>query len=57
MTGSRNSEYPWLFATGAKMASRSETFLADEILEMNEVVEQTNAKKATNFGLSVFASR
>ena len=53
LTGSRNSEYSWLFATGAKMASRSETFLADEILATNEAVVQTNAKKATNFGLSV----
>ena len=35
------------------MASRSETFLADEILATNEPVVQTNAKKATNFGLSV----
>ena len=52
-TGSRNSEYSWLFATGAKMASRSETFLTDEILATNEAVVQRNAEKATNFGLSV----
>ena len=57
MTGSRNSEYPWLFATGAKMASPSETFLADEISAMNEEDVQTNAEKATNFGLSVFTGR
>ena len=35
------------------MASRSETFLADEILATNEAVVQRNAEKATNFGLSV----
>ena len=36
------------------MASRFETFLEDEICAINEAVVQTNAKKATNFGLSVF---
>ena len=35
------------------MASRSETFWADEILATNEAGIQTNAKKATNFDLSV----
>ena len=35
------------FATGAKMASRFKTFSKDE----------TNTKKATNFGFSVFTGR
>ena len=42
------------FATEAKMASRFETFLEDEIWAINEQVVQTNTKRATNFGLSVF---
>ena len=37
------------FATEAKMASRFEKFLEDEIWAINEAVEQTNTKKATNF--------
>ena len=44
------------FATGAKMASRFETFSEDEICLINVAVIQTNTKKATNFGLSVFTS-
>ena len=39
------------------MASRFETFSEDEICATNEVVIQTNTKKATNFGLSVFSGR
>ena len=45
------------FATEAKMASRFEKFLEDEIWAINEAVEQTNTKKATNFSLSVFTGR
>ena len=45
------------FAIGAKIASRFETFLEDEIWAINEAVMQTNTKKATNFGLSVFTGR
>ena len=45
------------FATGAKMASIFETFPADEICAINEAVVETNAKKATDFGLSVFTGR
>ena len=59
--GSRNSEYPHVathsFATAAKMASHFEIFLEDEICAINEAVAQTNTKKATNFGLSVFTGR
>ena len=39
------------------MASRFETFSEDEIWAINEAVVQTNTKKATNFGLSVFTGR
>ena len=39
------------------MASRFETFSEDEICAINEAVVQTNTKKATNFGLSVFTGR
>ena len=39
------------------MASRFETFLEDEIWAINEAVVQTNTKKATIFGLSVFTGR
>ena len=39
------------------MASRFETFSEDEIWAINEAVMQTNTKKATNFGLSVFTGR
>ena len=35
------------------MASIFETFPADEICAINEAVVETNAKKATDFGLSV----
>ena len=45
------------FVTGAKMATRFETFLEDEISAIIEVVAQTNTKKAKNFGLSVFTGR
>ena len=45
------------FAIGAKIASRFETFSEDEIWAINEAVMQTNTKKATNFGLSVFTGR
>ena len=44
------------FATGAKMASRFETFSEDKICLINVAVIQTNTKKATNFGLSTFTS-
>ena len=37
------------------MASRFEKFSEDETCAINEAVVQTNTKKATNFGLSVFA--
>ena len=36
------------------MASRLQTFSKDEILAVNEAVVETNTKKATNSGLSVF---
>ena len=36
------------------MASRFATFSEDEICAINEGVVQTNTKKATDFGLSVF---
>ena len=39
------------------MASIFETFPADEICAINEAVVETNAKKATDFGLSVFTGR
>ena len=39
------------------MASRLKTFSEDEICAINEVVVQTNTKKATNFGLSVSTGR
>ena len=39
------------------MASRLETFSEDEICAINVAVIQTNTKKATNFGLSVFTGR
>ena len=45
------------FATGAKMASRFETFSKDEIWALNEAVVQTTAKEAMNFGLSVLTGR
>ena len=45
------------FETGAKMASRLETFSEDENWAINEAVVQTNTKKATNFGLSMFTVR
>ena len=38
------------------MAPRFETFSEDEICAINVAVIQTNTKKATNFGLSVFTS-
>ena len=45
-------------AIGAKMVSRFETFSEDEICTVNQkAVVQTNTKKATNFGLSVFTGR
>ena len=44
-------------ATGAKMATRFETFSEDEISAIIEVVAQTNTKKAKTFGLSVFTGR
>ena len=42
------------FATGAKMASRLETFSEDKIWAIFEAVIQINTKKATNVGLTVF---
>ena len=39
------------------MASRFETFFEDDILAINEAVVETNTKKATHFGLSVFTGR
>ena len=39
------------------MASRHETFSGNDICAINEEVFQTNTKKATNFGLSVFTGR
>ena len=45
------------FAITGKIASRFETFSEDEIWAINEAVMQTNTKKATNFGLSVFTGR
>ena len=57
LIGSRISLAIHCFATGAKMAPRFETFSEDEIWPINETVVQTNTKKATNFGLSVFTGR
>ena len=60
MIGSCNSEISLVihcFATRAKMASCLETFLEHEIWAISEVVVQTNTKKVTNFGLSVFTGR
>ena len=60
LIGSRNSQYHWLFIV-FRPASRwrlvSKPFWEDEILAINEAVIQTNTKKATNFGLSVFTGR
>ena len=39
------------------MASRFETFSEDEICAISEAVVQTNTKKGTNFGFSVFTGR
>ena len=39
------------------MASRFETFSEDDVCAINEAVEQTNTKKVTNFGLSLFTGR
>ena len=39
------------------MASRFETFSEDEICAINEAFVQTNTKKGTNFGFSVFTDR
>ena len=39
------------------MASHFETFLEDEIRTITKAVIQTNAKRATNFGLVVFTGR
>ena len=39
------------------MESHFETFLEDKICAINEAVVQTNTKKVTNFGLSVFTGR
>ena len=39
------------------MESHFETFLEDKICAINEEVVQTNTKKVTNFGLSVFNVR
>ena len=39
------------------MASRFETFSEDDVCAINEAVEQTNTKKVTNFGLSLFTAR
>ena len=39
------------------MVSGFETFLEDKICVINEAVVQTNTKKVTNFGLSVFTGR
>ena len=36
------------------MESHFETFSEDKICAINEEVVQTNTKKVTNFGLSVF---
>ena len=54
LIGSPNSEYPWLFTVLRReprwrLVSR---FSEEEICAINEVVVQTNTKKATNFGLS-----
>ena len=39
------------------MASRFDTFSKDEIRAINEAAIQTNTKKATNFGWSLFTGR
>ena len=39
------------------MASRFETFSKDVMCAINEAVLQTNTKKATSFGFSVFTGR
>ena len=39
------------------MASHFKTFSEDENPAINKAVVQTNTKKATNFGLSVFTGR
>ena len=39
------------------MESHFETFSEDKICAINEEVVQTNTKKVTNFGLSVFTDR
>ena len=39
------------------MASPFQEFSEDEIWAINGAVVQTNTKKATNFGLSVFTGR
>ena len=39
------------------MVSRFETFPEDEICAINEAVVQTNTKKATNFGFSLFTGQ
>ena len=57
LIGFRNSEYPSLFGTGFKMASRFVTFSKDEILAVNEAATPINTKKETKFGLSVFIDR
>ena len=63
LIGSRNLEYPWIFAVlgliqnSVKMASRFATVSKDEILAVNETAAPTNTKKQTKFGLSVFTGR
>ena len=39
------------------MASRFKTFSEDEICAINKAVVQTNTKKATKIGFSVFTGR
>ena len=39
------------------MESHFKTFSEDEICAINEAVVQTNTKKVTNFGLSVFTAK
>ena len=57
LIGFHNSEYPWLF-TVLRLKPRwrliFEKFSEDEICAINEAVVQTNTKRATNSGLSVF---
>ena len=56
----RYSEYPWLF-TVLRQEPRwrlVSTHFRDEIWAINEaIVHETNTKKATNFGFSVFTGR